>query len=175
MHPAFGVDDPSLSVLKELVVYSDANPTHASPLQATQSSWVTISSHSHPSARTVSRSSAKTEYRVVANAVTEASWLCQLLTELQSPLRHASVVLCDNISAIYMASNPVQHQRTKHIEIDLHFAREHVACGDIRVLHVPTSSQYADIFAKGLLSSVLKEFMTSLNVRSTDDQTAGVC
>ena len=52
---------------------------------------------------------------------------------------------CDNISAVYMSSNPVQHQRTKHVEIDLHFVRERVALGDVRVLHVPTTSQFADI------------------------------
>ena len=124
---------------------------------------------------TVSRSSAEAENRVVANAVAEASWLRQLLSELHSPLRRATLVYCDNISAVYMTSNPVQHQRTKHIEIDLHFVRERVAVGDLRVLHVPTSSQYADIFTKGLPSYVFTEFRSSLNVRSTDDQTAGAC
>jgi len=74
-----------------------------------------------------------------------------------------------------MSSNPVQHQRTKHIEIDLHFVREKVALGAVRVLHVPTSSQYADIFAKGLPSSVFTEFRSSLNVRGAADQTAGAC
>jgi len=80
-----------------------------------------------------------------------------------------------NISAVYMSSNPVQHQHTKHIEIDLHFVRERVAVGDVRVMHVPTSSQDADIFTKGLPSSVFTEFRSSLNVRAADDQTAGAC
>ena len=73
---------------------------------------------------TVSRSSAEAEYRAVANAVVEASWLRQLLSELYTPLRQATLVYCDNTSTVYMSSNPVQHQRTKHIEIDLHFDRE---------------------------------------------------
>ncbi|WVZ60101.1 hypothetical protein U9M48_010164 [Paspalum notatum var. saurae] len=57
--------------------------------------------------------------------------------------------MCDNISAVYLSTNPVQHQRTKHVEIDLHFVRDRVAIGDVRVLHVPTISQFADIFTKG--------------------------
>jgi len=123
---------------------------------------------------TVSRSSAEAEYRAVADGVAKATWLCQLLHEfhtplrrakLVSPLRRATLVYCDNISAVYMSSNPVHHQRTKHIEIDLHFVRERVSVGDLRVLYVPTSSQYADIFTKGLSSSVFLEFRTSLNVR----------
>ena len=74
-----------------------------------------------------------------------------------------------------MSSNPVQHQHTKHVEIDLHFVRERVAARDVRVLHVPTSSLYADIFTKGLPSSVFTEFRSSLNIQAADDQTAGAC
>nr|XP_034599998.1 uncharacterized mitochondrial protein AtMg00810-like [Setaria viridis] len=62
---------------------------------------------------TVSRSSAKAEYRAVANGIAKATWLRQLLMKLHAPPRRASLVYCDNISAIYMLSNPVQHQRTK--------------------------------------------------------------
>jgi hypothetical protein len=59
------------------------------------------------------------------------------------------------------------------VEIDLHFIRERVAMGAVRVLHVPTTSQFADVFTKGLPSSVFMDFRSSLNVRSTDDLTAG--
>ncbi|WVZ49277.1 hypothetical protein U9M48_000649 [Paspalum notatum var. saurae] len=124
---------------------------------------------------TVSHSSAEAEYRAVANGVAEASWLRQLLQELGHPLQRATLVYCDNVSAVYLSTNPVQHQRTKHIEIDLHFVRERVAAGAVRVLHVPTSSQFADIFTKGLPSTVFLEFRSSMNVRCTGVPTAGGC
>ena len=59
-------------------------------------------------------------------------------------------LLCDNESAIKIAYNPVQHSRTKHIEIQNHFIRDHVARGDIEIAHVPTKDQPADIFMKPL-------------------------
>ena len=92
----------------------------------------------------------------------EASWLRQLLAELHNPLAKSTLVYCDNVSAVYLSTNPVQHQRTKHVEIDLHFVRDRVAIGDVRVLHVPTTSQFADIFTKGLSPSTLSEFRSSL-------------
>lgn len=85
------------------------------------------------------------------------------------------LVYCDNISAVYMFFNPVQYQCTKHVEIDLHFVQERVALGDIRVLHVPTTSRYADVFTKGLPSSVFTDFRSNLNVRSADALTVGGC
>jgi hypothetical protein len=69
----------------------------------------------------ISRSSAEAEYRVVANGVAEAIWLRQLLHELQTPSSRCTLVNCDNISVVYLSTNPVQHQRTKHVKIDLHF------------------------------------------------------
>jgi hypothetical protein len=80
------------------------------------------------------------------------------------PLKHAIVVFCDNVSAVYLSLNLVNHQHTMHIEIDLHSVHERVVVGVVQVLHVPTSSQYADIFTKGLPSSVFTEFRYSLNV-----------
>lgn len=68
----------------------------------------------------VSCSSAKAEYRAVANCVAESCRLRQLLHELHRPPSRATLVYCDNISATYLSSNPVQHQHTKRVEIDLH-------------------------------------------------------
>ncbi|GKB54316.1 ribonuclease H-like domain-containing protein [Tanacetum coccineum] len=74
----------------------------------------------------------------VANVVAEMAWLRNLLQELHTPLLTATLVYCDNVSAVYLSINPVQHQRTKHIEIDIHFVRDMVAMGHVRVLHVPS-------------------------------------
>ncbi|XP_060178331.1 uncharacterized mitochondrial protein AtMg00810-like [Lycium barbarum] len=110
---------------------------------------------------TMSRSSVEAEYRGVANVVAESCWLRNLLLELHCPIRKATLVYCDNVSAIYLSSNPVQHQRTKNIEMDIHFVREQVARGHVRVLHVPSRYQIADIFTKGLPWFYLKIFATA--------------
>nr|GEW90652.1 bifunctional L-3-cyanoalanine synthase/cysteine synthase 1, mitochondrial [Tanacetum cinerariifolium] len=80
---------------------------------------------------TLSRSGAEAEYRGVANVVAETAWLRNLLCELHSPLSTATLVYCDNVTAVYMSVNLVQHQRTKHIEIDIHFFRDMVIAGQI--------------------------------------------
>ena len=72
----------------------------------------------------------------MANVVSESCWLRNLLLELLCPISKATLVYCDNVSAIYLSENPVQHQRTKHIEMDIHFVREKVARGEVRVRHV---------------------------------------
>lgn len=124
---------------------------------------------------TISRSSAEAEYRAVANAVAETTWLHQLLTELHCPPSRSTLIFCDNVSAVYLSSNPVHHQRTKHVEIDVHFVREKVALGQVRVLHVPSAYQFADIFTKGLPSALFRDFVTSLTVRPPHASTAGEC
>ncbi|GKA73993.1 ribonuclease H-like domain-containing protein [Tanacetum coccineum] len=65
------------------------------------------------------------------------------------------------------------HQRTKHIEIDIHFVHDYVASGQVRVLHVPSRFQYADIFTKGLPTVLFLEFRSSLNVRISPAPTTG--
>ncbi|GAA0158019.1 hypothetical protein LIER_38573 [Lithospermum erythrorhizon] len=66
---------------------------------------------------------------------------------------------------IYLSENPIQHQRTKHIELDIHFVREKVVCGHVRILHVPSRYQIADIFTKSLPLILFTDFRDSLSVR----------
>lgn len=112
----------------------------------------------------MSRSSAEAEYKAVANAVAESCSLRNLLLEMLILLKQATLVYCNNVSVVYLSTNPVQHQRTKHIEIDIHFVREKVKLGAVRVLHIPASMQYADIFTKNLLSTLSESFKSSLGV-----------
>nr|GEZ45617.1 ribonuclease H-like domain-containing protein [Tanacetum cinerariifolium] len=113
---------------------------------------------------TLSRSSADAEYRGVANIIYETCWLRNLLRELHTPLSFATLVYCDNVSAVYLFCNLVQRQRTKHIDIDIRFVRDLVAACQVRVLHVPSRYQFANIFTKGLPSALFEEFRFSLNV-----------
>ncbi|GJX53392.1 ribonuclease H-like domain-containing protein [Tanacetum coccineum] len=124
--------DSSLFIYRQLYVSATT-----SPVGYTDADWAAKRQH------TLSRSSAKAEYHGVANVVSETAWLRNLST--------ATLIYCDNVSAIYMSSNPVQHQWTKHIEIDIHFSQ-------VRVLHVSSRYQYANIFTKGLPSVFLKIF-----------------
>jgi hypothetical protein len=117
---------------------------------------------------------AEAEYRGVANVVSESCWIQNLILELHCPIPKATLVYCDNVSAVYLSGNPVQHQRTKHIEMDIHFVREKVARGQVRVLHVPSRYQIADIFTKGLPLQLFDDFRNSLNIRSPPVSTTGV-
>ncbi|KAJ9559625.1 hypothetical protein OSB04_004785 [Centaurea solstitialis] len=169
-----------VSAVDRLVAYSDVDWAGCPNTRRSTSGFCVylgdnLVSWSSKRQHVVSRSSAEAEYRGIANVVAETAWLRNLLLELCCPLSRATVVFCDNVSAMYLASNPVQHQRTKHVEIDLHFVRERVAIGHVRVLHVPSAYQYADIFTKGLPASLFLDFRNSLNIRLPPDQTTGVC
>jgi hypothetical protein len=122
---------------------------------------------------TVSRSSAEAEYHGVTHTAAECCWLCNLLGELLVEVPKATIIYCDSVLAVYLSKNPVPHRRTKHVEFDIYFVRERVAVGQLRILQVPSSQQYADIMTKGLPTPLFEEFKTSLCIRTSDAATAG--
>jgi hypothetical protein len=75
--------------------------------------------------------------------------------------------MCDNTSAIAMTSNPVDHSRTKHIDIRYHFIREHVESGTVELFFVPTEQQIADIFTKPLDESTFFRLVGELGMLNT--------
>ena len=102
--------------------------------------------------QTVSRSSTEAEYRALSSTSAEIDWVKQLLKFLGVSISQPPVLYCDNLSAIALSFNPVNHQRTKHIEIDVHFVRERVAANQLIVQFVSSQEQFADILTKGLSS-----------------------
>ena len=74
----------------------------------------------------VARPSAETEYQAMALATCELIWLKQLLQELRFAKDGQMTLFCDNQAALHITSNPVFHERTKHIEVDCHFIQEKI-------------------------------------------------
>ncbi|GJY48648.1 ribonuclease H-like domain-containing protein [Tanacetum coccineum] len=101
--------------------------------------------------------------------------LLSLSFKRQLRLSRFSAEAEDNVSVVYMSSNLVQHQRTKHIKIEIDIVRDLVVVGQIQALHVPSRYQYEDIFTKVLPSALFEEFRTSLSIRCPLAQTAGEC
>lgn len=77
-------------------------------------------------------------------------WLNQLLLDLRVKVTAQAKLFCDNKSTMYIANNPVFHERTKYIEIDCHKTRDGIKSGFHKVLHVSTANQLADILTKPL-------------------------
>ncbi|PNX95813.1 retrovirus-related Pol polyprotein from transposon TNT 1-94 [Trifolium pratense] len=99
---------------------------------------------------TVSKSSSEAEYRALASTTCELQWLTYLLRDLQIHTDKLSTLYCDSQSALHIASNPVFHERTKHIDIDCHIVREKLQGGLMKLLPITGYNQIADIFTKAL-------------------------
>ncbi|KAF5471700.1 hypothetical protein F2P56_008473 [Juglans regia] len=116
---------------------------------------------------TVSRSSVESEYRALALTAAEVKWLLNILHDLQiQPTEHPTL-LCDNTSAIFMTRNPVAERRSRHIDIDIHFVRELVCNGILKIKHVPSTLQIEDIFTKSPSKPLFLLFRSKLRVLPT--------
>ena len=92
----------------------------------------------------VARSSAEAEFRGMSHGVCELLWLKKLLRDLGFKPNGAMKLHCDNKAAIEIAHNPVQHDRTKHVEIDRHFIKEKLDAGIVMFPFEGSEDQLAD-------------------------------
>ena len=111
----------------------------------------------------ISLSTAEAEYIAAGSCCTQLIWMKQMLEDygiFQDTLH----VYCDNTSAINISKNPVQHSRTKHIDIRHHFIRELVENKTVVIEHVTTEKQLADIFTKALDSTRFVSLRKTLKI-----------
>ncbi|CAL1388176.1 unnamed protein product [Linum trigynum] len=115
---------------------------------------------------TVSRSSCEAEYRALAYTACEIQWLLFLLRDFKVDHPKPALLYCDNQSAIHIAQNPTFHERTKHIELDCHLVREKLQSGILKLLHVSSTHQLADLFTKPLSPAPFLQLFSKLGVHN---------
>jgi len=87
------------------------------------------------------------EYIAAGSCCAQILWLKQQLSDFDLSLSKLPLKY-DNTSAINLTKNHMQHSRTKHIKIRLHFIRDHVSNGDCEVQFIETDKQLVDFFTK---------------------------
>lgn len=98
--------------------------------------------------QTVALSSTEAEYMAATHATKEAIWLRKLMQELNHQQLHPTTIHIDNQGAQALTRNPVQHNRSKHIDIQYHFVREQVEANQVQLKYLETSNMPADILTK---------------------------
>ena len=113
---------------------------------------------------TIALSSAKAKYISATTAACEAIWLRKFLKDVKQGQKSATVIYCDNMSAIAMTKNPIFHSRSKHIELRHHFIRKLVEDKEIELQFCTTDDQLADIFTKSISAQKFSYFREVLKI-----------
>ena len=113
------------------------------------------------------KSSSEAEDHAMAAITSELIWLKSFLASLGVYHKTPMKVYCDNQMALHIARNPVFQDRTKHIEIDCHFIRQHLMSGSIEASHVRSKDQLADIFTKALGGEIFENLQKKMGIIST--------
>ncbi|KAL0364507.1 UNVERIFIED_CONTAM: Retrovirus-related Pol polyprotein from transposon RE1 [Sesamum angustifolium] len=113
---------------------------------------------------TVAQSSAEAEYIATAATSNHAIWLRRILEDMGEKQEEPTTIYCDNKSAIAITKNPVQHSRTKHIDIKYHSLREATTRGEIELKYCSTEEQLVDIFTKALPRNKFEELRMKIGV-----------
>ena len=114
--------------------------------------------------KVVALSSAEAVFRGIAKGITEILWLRKLLCELDFPPTEACKLFCDNKAAIDISENPIQHDRTKHVEVDRHFIKEKLEKEIISITHVRSEDQLADILIKEVSTEIFETSLSKLGI-----------
>ena len=114
--------------------------------------------------RTVSRSSAETKYRSMADATCELQWMKRLLAQFGFGHTRPMRLFCDSQSAIHIAKNPVFHERTKHVENDCHKVCDAVKAKILTTEHISTKEQPADLLTKSLPTPTFQYLLFKLGI-----------
>ena len=115
--------------------------------------------------KVVALSSTEAEYMAATEAVKEAIWLKGLASEIGFDSEDVTV-FCDNQSALHLIKNPIFHERSKHIDIKLHFIRDIVSNKEVYVKKVHTNHNPADMFTKAVTQVKFSHCLDLLNIRS---------
>jgi len=108
-------------------------------------------------------STTEVEYIVVGTCCAQSLWIKQQLSDFSLILSQISL-LCDNISTINLTKNPMQHSRTKDIEIRHHFIRDHVNNDDCVIQFVNSENQLVDLFTKPLNKEIFNFLKNELGI-----------
>ncbi|PRQ54709.1 putative RNA-directed DNA polymerase [Rosa chinensis] len=100
----------------------------------------------------------------MAHGVCEMLWIRNVLKDLGYKLKKPMDLHCDNTAAIEIAHNPVQHDRTKHVEVDRHFIKENLDRKVIRFPFVNSEEQLADVLTKGVSRKVFDSSVDKLGM-----------
>jgi len=106
---------------------------------------------------------AEVEYIAAGSGCAQTIWIKHQLSDFGLNLSKISL-FCDNTSAINLTKNPVQHSRTKHIEIRHHFIRDHIMNGDCEIQFVNSENQLADLFTKPLNKEIFNFLKNELGI-----------
>ena len=98
-------------------------------------------------------------------AIIEYLYLISVIKQLNINNKEKFHLFTDSLSAIELANNPEHHAKTKHIDIQYHFVREHVTNNTIQLSHISTKEQLADILTKTLSGPTFKNLVSQMNLQ----------
>lgn len=114
--------------------------------------------------KVVARSNVEAEFRGMVHGICELLWIRRISLDLGIYLSKPMLLYCDNEFAVKIANNPVQHDRTKHVEIDRHFIKDHLEKRTVELPHVTSKEQLADMLTKVVCGKIFESSLDKLGM-----------